>query len=150
LETRYKKLVTFYDDRAQSNKRSHRICSVFIIVVSGALAPLIATGLLLSHPIVGGFLSASIVIVAALTSSFQFNENWLNYRKTWDALQREPYLRDAGIGDYEKAADRNAIFVERIEAIASEEGQEWIGRHIRRQETPGGSAGAAGKGASAE
>jgi hypothetical protein len=149
--TRYKGLVSFYDDRAQRNKRWHRVCSVFIIVVSGTLAPLISTGILLKHSMVGGFLSASIVMATALTSHFQFNENWLNYRRTWDALQREPYLRDARIGDYENASDRNAVFVERVEAVSSEEGKEWLGRHVRRQERPSGAyGGAAGKGSSAD
>lgn len=140
LATRYKKLVDFYDARAQSNKRWHRACSVFIILTSGILAPLVATKAMDKCPLVLGFLSASVVIATAITSHFQFNENWLNYRKTWDALQREPYLREAAVGEYREVVDRNVLFVERIEAIASEEGKEWLGRHIRRQETPTGGA----------
>ena len=145
LKERYRQLVGFYDERAQQNKRWHRACSVFIIAVSGALAPLISTGVLLKHPMIGGFLSASIVIVTAIGSHFQFNENWLNYRKTWDALRREPHLRDARVADYVNAADRNALFVERVESIASDEGTEWLGRHIRRQEHPGASSAATGE-----
>ena len=145
LNERYPQLVSFYDKRAQQNKRWHRACSVFIVSVSGILVPLISTGLLLKHPMMGGFLSASIVIVTALGSHFQFNENWLNYRKTWDALRREPHLRDARVADYENAADRNALFVERVESIASDEGNEWLGRHIRLQEHPVGSSVATGE-----
>ena len=141
LKGRYSRLVAFYDRRAQENKRWHRICSVFIIVVSGILAPLISTGLLSKHPMIGGFLSASVVVATAVNSHFQFNENWLNYRRTWDALMREPFLRDAQVGDYANAADRNALFVERVESIISEEGNEWLGRHIRRQEQPSGNLG---------
>ena len=141
LNGRYSHLVGFYDKRAQENKRWHRACSVFIIVVSGILAPLISTGLLSKHPMIGGFLSASVVIATAISSHFQFNETWLNYRKTWDALKREPYLRDARVADYVNVADRNALFVERIESVASEEGNEWLGRHIRRQEQPSGNLG---------
>lgn len=138
LSTRYNQLVTFYDNRAQQNKLGHRVCSVFIICVSGILAPLIATGVLLRHPILGGFLSASVVIVTAITSTFQFNENWLSYRKTWDTLRREPHLRDARVGDYANAADRNGLFVERVETIASDEGTDWFSRHVTQQEHPSG------------
>ncbi len=141
LNERYGHLVGFYDRRAQENKRWHRASSVFIIVVSGILAPLISTGLLSKHPIIGGFLSASVVVATAVSSHFQFNENWLNYRRTWDALTREPFLREARVGDYANADDRNALFVERVESIASEEGNEWLGRHIRRQEQPSGNLG---------
>jgi hypothetical protein len=138
LTTRYDQLVAFYDKRAQQNKLGHRVCSVFIICVSGILAPLIATGVLLRHPILGGFLSASVVIATAISSNFQFNENWLSYRKTWDTLRREPHLRDARAADYGNAADRNRFFVERVEAIASDEGTDWLSRHLRQQEHPSG------------
>jgi hypothetical protein len=134
LKDRYEKLVEFYDKRAQQNKLGYRVCSVFIIFMSAILVPLIGTGALLKHPMVGGFLSASVVIATALTSYYQFNENWLSYRRSWDALKREPYLRDAGVGEYADALDRNRLFVQRVEAIASDEGAEWYGRHIRQQE----------------
>lgn len=134
LKDRYEGLLTFYDNRAQGNKRGHRVCSVFIIGMSGILAPLIGAGALLKHPMLGAFMSASVIIATAITSHYQFNENWLGYRRTWDALKREPYLRDACVGDYEHAADRNVLFVQRVEAIASDEGAEWYVRHIRQQE----------------
>jgi hypothetical protein len=138
LSTRYSQLVAFYDKRAQQNKLGHRVCSVFIIGVSGILAPLIATGVLLRHPILGGFLSASVVMATAIGSNFQFNENWLSYRRTWDTLRREPHLRDARVGDYVSATDRNGLFVERVEAIASDEGTDWFTRQVRQQEHPSG------------
>ena len=136
LTTRYSRLVAFYDKRAQQNKRGHRVCSLFIIGVSGILAPLIATGVLLRHPMLGGFLSASVVIATAISSHFQFNENWLSYRKTWDILNREPHLRDGRVGDYANAPDRNRLFVERVETVASDEGIEWFSRNLKKQEHP--------------
>jgi hypothetical protein len=131
---RYRDLVSFYDRRAQRNKFWHRMCSVFVIVVSGFLAPAIATGMLSSHRTAGGFLSASVVIVTAISSHFQFNQNWLRYRRTWDALEREVSFRNAGVNEYRTTADRNGLFVERVEALASDEGNEWFERHIRTQE----------------
>jgi uncharacterized protein DUF4231 len=100
LSTRYKDLIDFYDKRALQNKLGHRLCSLFIIGMSGVLAPLIATGALSRRPLLGGFMSASVVIATAITSHCQFNENWLTYRKTWDSLKREPHLRDARIGPF--------------------------------------------------
>jgi hypothetical protein len=133
LNTKYKKLIGFYDRRSIWNKRGYRICSVFVIVVSGLLAPLIGTGSLSKHEMVGALISASIVVVSAILAHFQFNENWLSYRATWDALEREPHLRIAGIGEYEGAMDRNSVFVNRVEAIAAREGSEWLGRHSHVQ-----------------
>jgi hypothetical protein len=134
LKDRYESLLTFYDTRSKQNKLGHRICSVFIIGMSGILAPLIGTGALLQHPMLGAFMSASVVIATAVTSHYQFNENWLGYRRTWDTLKREPYLHDARVGDYGSAPDRNILFVQRVEAIASDEGADWYGRHLKQQE----------------
>ena len=136
LKDRYGPLLRFYDTRAQENKIGHRVCSVFVIGMSGILAPLIGAGALLKHPMLGAFMSASVVIATAITSHYQFNENWLAYRRTWDTLKREPYLHDAGVGDYGSGSDRNILFVQRIEAIVSDEGTEWYGRHLRQQERP--------------
>jgi len=137
LNDRYQTLLAFYDTRAQQNKLGHRACSVFIIGMSGILAPLIGTGALLKHAMLGAFMSASVVIATAITSHFQFNENWLGYRRTWDALKRELFLRDARVGDYANTSDRNVLFVQRVEAVASDEGAEWYGRHRRQQERSG-------------
>jgi hypothetical protein len=136
VDTRFKKLTGYYDKRSQQNKRLHRICSVLIIGISGTLAPLISTGVLSNHRITGGLLSAGIVIVTAVSAHFQFNENWLAYRATWDALEREPHLREAGIGEYADASDRNSLFVQRVEEMVSEQGSEWLSRHRRLQDRP--------------
>jgi hypothetical protein len=136
LSTRFCEVVKFYDTRAQQNKLGHRVCSVSIIIVSAVLAPLISTGILSDHQVLGGFLSASIVVASAIMAHFQFNENWLSYRATWDALQREPHLRAAGLGEYSDAADRNALFVQRVESIAAREGSEWLARHSQTERKP--------------
>ena len=36
-------------------------------------------------------------------------DNWLSYRATWNAQNRELALRDAGIGPYEDTNDRKAL-----------------------------------------
>lgn len=136
LSGRFKRLSNYYDDHAQTNKRWHRVSSVVIIVVSAALVPLISTGILNKHPLFGGVLSATVVVATAIGAHFQFNENWLTYRATWDALQREPELRSACVGEYTDAPDRNALFVQRVEAIVSEQGSDWLSRHRRTQERP--------------
>ncbi len=136
LKDRYETLLAFYDTRAQQNKLGYRVCSVFIIGMSGVLAPLIGSGALLKHPMLGAFMSASVVVATAITAHYQFNENWLGYRRTWDALKREPYLHDARVGDYGSVSDSNILFVQRVEAIASDEGADWYGRHVRQKEQP--------------
>jgi hypothetical protein len=136
LKGRFETLVKYYDNRSKSNKRWHRVCSVLIILISASLVPIVSTGVLADHRVIGGVLAASVVVATAIGAYFQFNENWLNYRATWDALQREPHLRIAGVGEYYESKDRNSLFVQRVEAIVSEQGSEWLSRHKRMQERP--------------
>lgn len=150
LDGRYRELLGFYDKRAIRNKRSHRICSLLVIVVSGGLVPLIATGGTAKHPLISGLFSASVVVAAAISSHFQFNENWLSYRKTWDALKREVQLHNAGIGAYQDSENPNALFVQRVEAIASDEGIDWYERHLRSKDKSPGTLGIAASGAGAD
>lgn len=131
LDTRYRQVSDYYDKRAKGNKLGYRICSVYILIVSGLLVPLISTGILSAHPFAGGLASATIVLATAIMAHFQFNENWLSYRATWDALQREPQLRAACLGEYATVPDRNALFVESVEAIASRESAQWLTRQLR-------------------
>jgi hypothetical protein len=130
FKTRFQALLAFYDKRSMSNKRWHRGCALYILTVSSVLVPLISTGSFLAdHKLLGGLLSATIVAVTAAASHFQFNDNWLSYRATWDALQREPHLRMAKLREYASTTDRNSLFVDRVESLASSEGREWLGRH---------------------
>ena len=131
LDGRYTQALRFYDCRARLNKLGYRVCSIYIIVASASLSPLIVTDDPLFKSVAGVF-SATIVVVTALMSHFQFQENWLSYRSSWDALRREPHLHSARLGDYGTAIDRNALLVERVETLLSREGAEWLSRHVRK------------------
>ncbi len=110
-----------------------RICSVYIIVASLLLAPLVAIDFGAWRSALA-VVSASIAASAAALSHFEFHENWLRYRSTWDRLKREPSLRMAGLADYAQRADRNVLFVERVEAIMKLEGEHWHSEHAQAED----------------
>jgi hypothetical protein len=131
----YGKAVKFYDERASSAKRWYRSLSIYLIVVSAVLTPLIAfapTGL--CWRIISAALSATIVIAAGLLAQLKCHENWLSYRGSWDALERERRFYETGTGDYKSATDKGALFVERVEAILAREGADFYARHAKGED----------------
>ena len=140
LDGQYADLLAFYDRRAVTAKFGHNCCSIYVIVISVAIAPIQA--LSLGHDssdkgkIIVAVISPTLAIVAGLAAHFKFHENWLSYRSTWDAMRRELALMKAGAGPYSDSQDRNAQFVERIEAMVANEAKEFYSRHATQASKP--------------
>ncbi len=135
LNEDYARALKFYDERACASKRCYRGLSVYLISASGALTPLVA--LVPDEPfwrIITTVLSATIVITTGFLSHLKSHENWLSYRASWDAMERERRLYETGAGPYKAAADKDALFVERIEAILGREGADFYSRHAKGEE----------------
>jgi hypothetical protein len=130
-DTRYADALNYYDKRANRNQIYHRICSIYILVSSIAIAPILMLDQFLEgcSRIITTILAPTIAIATGIASHFDFYENWLNYRATWDALRHELHLRNANIQEYGASTDRNALFVARVEALISSEGEAWLSRH---------------------
>lgn len=126
---RFQTVLKFYDNRACQNKFWHHTSSVYVLAMSVAIAPILTTEIFQEwSKLMVTWLSSTIAIAAGIASHFKFHENWLSFRSTWDALQKELQLRNAKIGDY-SSGDRNQLFVERVESLISCEGKEWLARH---------------------
>jgi hypothetical protein len=132
---RYGANLKFFDKRAISNQRGYRISAIYILVISAAVAPLISfDAQLMGWGIVlVKILSPGAAIAAGVAAHFQFHENWLRYRSTWDALQHELAYHDARILDYAGHSDPHALFVERVEALITDEGGSWRRTHARKE-----------------
>jgi len=135
LEVEYPKAVAFYDEGAVKSKKWFRGLSVYLIVVSAVLTLLIAMSNT-DDPYrwVRAVLSASIGVVTALVSHLKCHENWLSYRASWDALERERRLYEAGAGEYKGVEDKDTMFVERVEAVRTREGADFYSRHTKGEE----------------
>lgn len=134
VDGRFSDLLNFYDRRAVSAKRGYTACSIYVLVVSIAIAPIQALSLGADSSdrvgkIIVAILSPTVALIAGLAAHFKFHENWLSYRASWDALKRELALFQAGAGDYRNIPDANVRFVERIEAMAGNEGKDFYSRH---------------------
>ena len=132
----YAKALKFYDDRARSSKTVYRAFSIYLIVASAVLTPLVALA-----PdqdcwrIITAALSATLVIATGMLAHLKSHENWLSYRASWDALERERRLFETASGPYRSVPDKAALFVERVEVVLTKEGADFFARHASIEQT---------------
>ena len=133
LSSRFVKMLNYYDKRAMQSKRAYRRLSIYVVVASSLLAPIVTLDLG-KWRFLTAILSSSIAIAAGVLSHYKFHEDWLRYRSTWDCLRREQSLHMARLTEYANHLDPNALFVLRVEAIFAKEGAEWLQKHSCEQE----------------
>jgi len=131
IKERYEKYLKYYDKRATHNKFWNDACSIYILLISVAIAPILTIDLLFkgSGVVWAMVLSPTVALVAGIKTHKRFYENWLNYRRTWDNLQHEHYWKKASANVYKDAKDKNVLFVERVENLIAEEGSSWMACH---------------------
>ena len=56
---------------------------------------------------------------------FQFQQNWLGYRATAEALKHEKFLYLMRAGPYRDAPAPDAVLAERVEGLVSQEHSSW-------------------------
>jgi hypothetical protein len=78
--------------------------------------------------------SALVAIGVTSLKTFQYQENWINYRTTCETLRKEIHYYRAHLGDYRDAEDREAVFVEKIERLISRENTLWLSARLPKKE----------------
>jgi hypothetical protein len=130
VKNRYRQQIEWYDWKALSNQGWYTKLQWALLIFS-ALTPVLvgvelhssSQGIFQWAPLVTGLL---VTVLASVLKIFKFQENWVNYRTTCETLKKEIYLYDAGVGEYATTADKEATFVERVEALISRENTLWL------------------------
>lgn len=124
----------WYDGKAVRNQRRYKWLKVLEIAVAAAL-PVVAA---LHSPVwVTGGLGAVVVVLEGVQHIYQFQENWITYRSTAEALRNERYLYLAKAGPY-AGEDRDRVLAERIEVLLSQEHTKWASAGQREINLPRG------------
>lgn len=135
LNEDFARAVKFYDDRAKESKCKYQFFSIYIISVSALLTPLIA---FIPNDslwrIISAIFTASIVIASSLLAYLKSHENWLSYRASWDALERERRLFENRAGKYHSSIDPENEFVEQVEGILAKEAIDFYSRYAKVEE----------------
>ena len=70
-------------------------------------------------------LGGAILVVEGMQQVGQYHRNWVTYRATAEALQREKHLFIAHAGRYARARDPERLLAERVEALVARETSGW-------------------------
>lgn len=125
LDGRYNKQMHWYAEKARFNRKVYHGLQTLIVTFSVVIPTLVIIG--------EGWLrwfvvipSGIVAIGTTLLQTFNFHENWINYRTTRETLRKEIHYSKAKLFGYNKAEDPKALFVERVEAVISRENTCWI------------------------
>lgn len=133
LTNRYYNQIEWYDRKAVKSKKIYVIFQGIVIVFSAITPILILLGTAWERwtALVVSFL---VAVGTTLLKTFKYQENWINYRSTSEALRKEIYSYQAGINEYKEAKDRKGLFVQRVEAFISREHTYWISERKEKEE----------------
>ena len=142
LKDRYQDQIDYYGRKAGRNKNIYTWFQ-WIVIIGSSLLPVLVVSINDSINQKYKLAAAGLSIVLAIGTSalkvFKFQENWLNYRQLAEALKQEKHFYDAGISAYANAADKHAVFVDRVESLISRENAIWTNVHQQKDEPAGNS-----------
>ncbi|UCD81394.1 MAG: DUF4231 domain-containing protein [Desulfobacterales bacterium] len=135
---RYLDQIGYYEAKSGENQLIYRYLQWALIILAALTPALIELDLNtlfgkgFSH--IATLTSVTVAILTAALKTFKYQENWINYRTTCEALKKERYLYEAGLGDYQNSADRQAQFIDRVEALISRENTLWLSFQKKKEE----------------
>ena len=113
--------ISWYDRKSSDSQRRYKWLKLVELAVAATLPVVAGIG---SPVLVTGLLAAVIVVLEGAQHLYQFQERWITYRSTAEALKHERYLYLAKAGPYLRA-DRHQQLAERIEGLISQEHAKW-------------------------
>jgi Protein of unknown function (DUF4231) len=114
--------LAWYEAKSLHHKRWFQWLKVGQIVVAAGIPAVAAAG---ASAGVAGALGAVVVVMEGLQQLFQFQQNWIAYRGTAEALKREKFLYLASAGPYAGRDGRDRLLAERVEGLVSQEHAAW-------------------------
>jgi len=138
VENRYKKQMDYYSKSSSKNQKKYKQFQWILIILS-ALTPVLAAlnGVTSSSSLkifnAGSLVQILLVIISSIVAilttglkTFRYQDLWIKYRTTYELLKPEIYYYEFNIGMYGSAgADKESVFVTRVEAILNTEHSQW-------------------------
>ena len=131
--------IAWYDRKSMSNQRAFKRIKITEIVAA-AFIPFLSALHIQSYPWVGWITAGLGLIVTVLEGLLhlnQYQQNWITYRSTCEALKHEKYVYIGKAGPYATAQDPHALLAERIESLVSQEHAKWASAQQQQQQQDG-------------
>lgn len=124
----YESQIEWYDEKAVTNKRYHRIFQTSEIILA-AILPVSISLFPVTESIHWQYAvilaAVALLIIESIGSIWNCQKKWLNYRTTAEGLRREDQMFKTKTGEYEDSDDPEQLFVERVLALTSQENRYW-------------------------
>ena len=116
--------IAWYDRKSSLNQRLFKRIKV-IEIVAAAVIPFLAAFNLSHVQWVTGALGVLITVLEGMLHLNQYQQNWIAYRSTCEALKHEKYVYLGKAAPYATADDPHALLAERVESLVSQEHAQW-------------------------
>ena len=114
--------IDWYSHKSTENQHFYKWLKLLEIAVAASL-PVVAA---VHSPVwVTGGLGAVIVVLEGAQHLYQYQEHWITYRATCEALRHERFLFLAEAGPYARVRNRRATLADRVESLVSQEQAKW-------------------------
>jgi hypothetical protein len=125
MERRVEDQIRWYDKKSQSAQSWFKRIRAAEIVLAAAI-PVLATftDTSVAAQVTIGLLGAGVVVLASFLSLNQYQENWIQYRTSCEALKYEKFLFLTKTEPYDSGAPY-PLFVDRIESRILQENGAW-------------------------
>ena len=117
--------LDWYSAKSTQNKNMFQRLKMLTIISAALIPALVASGVPHGSQISAG-LGVLIVIAEGIQSLNQYQENWLSYRATAEALKHDQYLYLGKAGPYLTADHPQSMLAERIELLIAQEEGKWV------------------------
>jgi len=116
--------IAWYDRNSLSAQRTFKRCKV-VEIIAAALIPFL-TGLRFSEAVwIAGGLGVIVTAIEGVIHLSQYQQNWITYRSTCEALKHEKFAFLARASSYAAAENPRALLAERVESLVSQEHAKW-------------------------
>lgn len=116
--------IAYYGAKSSKCQRYYKRIKL-IEIIAAALIPFVVGAHVPYAAWIAGGLGVLITILEGVLQLYQFQQIWVAYRATAEAMKHEKYIYLAKAGDYAKATDPYALLAERVEALGSQENSKW-------------------------
>lgn len=116
--------ISWYDRKSIANQRAFKRTKT-IEILTAAVIPFLAALSFRHIAWITGGLGVLITLLEGLLHLNQYQQNWIAYRSTCEALKHEKYTYLGKAPPYANASDSHALLAERIESLVSQEHAKW-------------------------
>jgi hypothetical protein len=116
----------WYGQRAHHNRSVYVLLKGMQIVCAAAIPVVSVAGPANVQRWTTATLGALVGIFEGFIQLGQYQQNWLTFRATREALKREEFLFSAKAGPYSGVQDPDTLYVNRCDAIISGENTKWL------------------------